>query len=147
MKQTEQAWAQESGNSRLPEQLQHKQQLRDKVREQLRQLNQREHEHLNPGDEDARVMKCRVGNRFAYNAQAVVDQQSKLIVAAEVVIDETDNYQLVPMIEQVQDNLGKAAELTVADAGYQAATGLAEAEEKGHPVLVNQTEAGKDQPY
>jgi transposase len=147
MKQTEQAWAQERGNSRLPEQLQHKQQLRDKIREQLQQLNRKEREHLHPGDEDARVMKCRTGNRFAYNAQAVVDQQSKLIVAAEVVTDETDNYQLVPMIEQVQDNLGKAAELTVADAGYQAATGLAEAEDKGHPVLVNQTEPRKDQPY
>ena len=147
MKQTEQVCAQESADCRLPEQLQHKQELREKVREQLKQLNQNEREHLNPGDEEARVMKCRTGNRFAYNAQAVVDQQSKLIVAAEVVTDETDNYQLVPMIEQAQNNLGKAAELTVADAGYQAATGLAEAEDKGYSVLVNQTEPRQDEPF
>src|SRR6185295_982898 len=147
MQQTEQAGEQPGAECRLPEPLQHKQQLRERVREQLNQLKEKDREHLNPGDEDARVMKCRTGNRFAYNAQAVVDHQSKLIVAAEVVTEETDNYQLVPMIEQVQDNVGKAAELTVADAGYQAGTGLAEAEDKGYSALVNQTEPRKDEPY
>jgi transposase len=147
MKQTEQAEAAPSPECRLPERLQRKELLREKVREQLHQLNQKERDHLHTGDEDARVMKCRTGNRFAYNAQAVVDHESKLIVAADVVTDESDNYQLVPMIEQVVDNLGKAADLTVADAGYQAATGLAEAEDKGHDVLVNQIEPRKDQPY
>ena len=147
LKQTEQADGQESPECRLPEKLQKKQELREKVREQLNQLNQKDRDHLSAGDEDARVMKCRIGNRFAYNAQAVVDQQSKLIVAAEVVTDEMDNYQLVPMIEEVENNLGKAAEMTVADAGYQTATGLAEAEEKGYSVLVNQIEPRKDEPY
>jgi transposase len=147
LKQTEQASAGEGAECRLPEPLQKKQLLREKVREQLNRLNQKEREHLHPGDEDARVMKCRTGNRFAYNAQAVVDQQSKLIVAAEVVTDETDNYQLVPMIEQVENNLGKVAQQTVADAGYQATTGLAEAEDKGYPVLVNQPEPREDEPY
>jgi hypothetical protein len=37
--------------------------------------------YLQPKDEDARVMKCRSRKKFAYNAQAVVDQQSKLIAA------------------------------------------------------------------
>jgi hypothetical protein len=147
LKQTEQAGGGQGPECRLPEPLQKKQLLREKVREQLKQLNQKEREHLNPGDEDARVMKSRTGNRFAYNAQAVVDQQSKLIVAAEVVTDETDNYQLVPMLEQVENNLGKVAQQTVADAGYQATTGLAETEEKGYPVLVNQPEPDQNEPY
>ena len=147
LKQTEQTGGGQGPECRLPEPLQKKQLLREKVREQLKQLNQKQREHLHPGDEDARVMKCRAGNRFAYNAQAVVDQPSKLIVAAEVVTDETDNYQLVPMIEQVENNLGKVAQQTVADAGYQATTGLAEAEDKGYSVLVNQPEPREDEPY
>lgn len=145
--ETEQAGGEAMPECRLPEGLLEKQALRETVREQLKQLNQQDRDHLSPGDEDARVMKCGTGNRFAYNAQAVVDQHSKLIVAADVVTDESDNYQLVPMIEQVEDNLGKAAEETVADAGYRTAAGLAEAEEKGYPVLVNEPEPGADQPY
>ena len=147
LNETEQVSGEEMPESRLPEPLFEKQALRETIREHLKQLDQKDRDHLNPGDEDARVMKCRTGNRFAYNAQAVVDQQSKLIVAADVVTDESDNYQLVPMIEQVENNIGNAAEQTVGDAGYRAATGLAEAEEKGYPVLVNEPEPREDQPY
>jgi transposase len=137
MKQTERESRRESGEVQLPEALQQRHELRDKIKEQLNVLHQKERDHLNAGDEDARMMKCRVGTKFAYNAQAVVDQQSKLIVAADVVTDESDNYQLVPMLEQVEENLGKVAEQTLADGGYEAITELAKAEEKGYPVLVN----------
>src|SRR4029453_13745965 len=97
----------------------------------------KDEDHLQPKDEDARVMKCRSGNKFAYNAQAVVDEQSKLIVAADVVTDESDNYQLVPMLEEVKENVGQVAEQTVADAGYVATTEFARAEEKQFSVVVN----------
>jgi transposase len=150
MQQTEQGSAEESGECRLPEQLHERQQLRAKIQEQLKHLDEREQDHLQPKDEDARVMKCRSQKKFAYNAQVVVDQQSKLIVAADVVTDESDNYQLVPMIDQVQANLGQVAEQTVADGGYVATTELATAEEKNYPVLVNlpQSIQGRDQePY
>lgn len=146
MKQTEQQ-GEGKESCRLPEKLKRKEELREEVRQQLEQLNQKDRDHLNTGDEEARVMKTRAGNRFAYNAQAVVDEQSKVIVAADVVTQESDNYQLVPMINQVQENLQQVAKQTVADAGYQAISGLAEAEEKNYPVLVNQTEPGDDEPY
>jgi transposase len=146
MKQTEQISAQEGGECRLPEGLQKQEQLKQKIQEQLNLLNQKERDHLNPGDEDARVMKCRSENRFAYNAQAVADEASRLIVAAEVVTDESDNYQLVPMLGQVEENLGRVAEQTVADAGYKAITGLSGAEEKNYSVMVNLAEP-QDEPY
>ena len=146
LQQTEQGSKQENGEIRLPSSLQERQELRSKIKEQLDRLNQTERDHLNPGDEEARMMKCRVGTKFAYNAQAVVDQQSKLIVAADVVTEESDNYQLVPMLEQVEDNLGKVAEQTVADGGYEAITEFARAEQKGYPIVVNLEEA-KNQPY
>jgi transposase len=146
LKQTEQEAAEPQGECRLPESLQKKQELRARIQAKLEELHQSERDHLNPGDEDARMMKCRNTKQFAYNAQAVVDQQSHLIVAADVVCDESDNYQLVPMLDQVQQNIGSVAEQTAADAGYKAITGLAEAEEKGFPVLVNLAEP-EDAPY
>ena len=54
-----------------------------------------------------------------------------------VVVDASDNYQLVPMLEQVKDNLGEVAQQTVADAGYVAITELAKAETQQLPVVVN----------
>jgi transposase len=137
MRQTEQAGSGDNASPRLPEELQEREKLRELVQGQLAQLKEKERDHLNPKDEDARVMKCGPRKMFAYNAQAVVDQDSKLIVAANVVTDESDNYQLVPMIEQVEENLGEVAEQTVSDTGYLAGSELAKAEEKGYPVLVN----------
>jgi transposase len=150
LQQTEQLAADAGDEYRLPEQLHERQQLRDMIQKQLSELNEKKRDHLNPQDRDARVMKCGARKQFAYNAQAVVDEQSKLIVAADVVTDESDNYQLTPMLEQVEQNLGQVAEQTVADAGYLATTQLAKAEDKGYPVLVNLQEPlqdAKDQPY
>jgi hypothetical protein len=67
-----------------------------------------------------------------------------------VVTDESDNYQLTPMIDQVKENLGQPAQQTVTDAGYFATTELAAAETKHYSVLVNLPEfvnAGTDKPY
>jgi transposase len=150
MKQTEQAAGEAGGECRLPDELQQRQQLREKIQEQLQQMAEKDRDHLQPKDEDARVMKCRARKKFAYNAQAVVDRQSKLIVAADVVTEESDNYQLVPMIQQVEENLGRAAEQTVADAGYFAMSELALAEKKKYSVLVNLPESVQgpdDEPY
>ena len=150
LQQTEQAGSSNGGENRLPEQLQQRQQLREMIQAQLKLLDEKQRDHLQPKDEDARVMKCGARKKFAYNAQAVVDQESKLIVAADVVSDESDNYQLVPMIEQVQQNVGEVADQTVADGGYFATGELAAAEDKQFPVLVNlpETVTGTDeQPY
>jgi len=145
VKQTEHDCDEEGGEVRLPQELQDRKQLRDKVEDQLRQLREKEREHLNAGDEDARMMKCRTGIHFAYNAQAVVDGQSGLIVAAEVVTDESDNYQLVPMLQQVEENLGTVAEQNVGDGGYLATVELAKAEDHNYPVLINLPESAKEQ--
>jgi transposase len=149
MKQTELA-AKHGPDCRLPEELQQRQQLREKIQAQLKQLDEKQEDHLQPQDEDARVMKCRGGKKFAYNAQAVVDGQNQLIVAADVVTQESDNYQLVRMIDQVEQSLGRVAEQTIADGGYFATTELASAEEKQYPVLVNLPEYAQgpeDEPY
>ncbi len=54
----------------------------------------------------------------AYNAQAAVDSHAQVIVAADITQQSNDSQQLVPMIAQVQANVGRAPEAVSADAGY-----------------------------
>lgn len=49
---------------------------------------------------------------------------------------ESDNAQLVPMLEETKTNLGKVAEETVADGGYASAQQLEKAQTLGYEVLV-----------
>lgn len=67
-------------------------------------------------------------------------------MAAEVVNAETDNQQLVPMLDQVQENLGATAQETRADGGYVSAAGLAQAEARGYEVLTPAS-SEEDRPY
>ena len=54
----------------------------------------------------------------AYNAQAAVDSQAQVVVAAEIAQEANDSRRLVPMIEQVEANAGRKPEAVSADAGY-----------------------------
>ena len=53
-----------------------------------------------------------------YNAQAAVDSQAQVIVAAEVVQATNDKQQLVPLVEQAEANLGQKPAAVSADSGY-----------------------------
>lgn len=121
----------------LPEELSDATVRRDKIKKALSELDKAERDYLHPVDKEARLMKSVNYSGMAYNAQAVVDEQSGLIVAEDVVNDEADNAQLVSMISQARDNLGDVASETVADAGYYAPGELAKAEAENMSVLVN----------
>ena len=71
-------------------------------------------------DPDSRIMKDGATKGFeqAYNAQVVVDSQAQIIVAAAVTQEANDKQQLVPMLGQVEQNLGQKPEKGSADAGY-----------------------------
>lgn len=126
----------ESGEYRLPDSLIDAQNRRDQIKESLSKLEEIEREHYHPLESDARMMRIGNGSGFGYNAQAVVDGESSLITAVDVVNDESDNKLLVDMIEEVERNLGEAADETVADGGYYSPNELAAAEERGVGVLV-----------
>lgn len=53
-----------------------------------------------------------------YNAQAAVDSQTQVIVAAEITQETNDSQQLLPMIKQVVANAGSTPIAVSADAGY-----------------------------
>jgi len=53
-----------------------------------------------------------------YNAQIAVDSAAQVIVAAEVTQETNDKKQLLPILKQVEENLGAMPEKTSADTGY-----------------------------
>ena len=121
---------------KMPDALVNKEERKKVIREQLAKLDEAETKHLHPKEPEARVMKTRGGPRLSYNAQAVVDHDSDMIVAADVSGDETDHAQLVPMVEAVRETFGKVAEQTVADAGYASGAEVERAETRLLPVIV-----------
>jgi hypothetical protein len=98
------------------EELQDRAQLRAKIEEALKELQEREEDHLHEGEPEARMMQCEGKGKFGYNAQVAVAERSGMIVAQEVV------------------------EETVADGGYNSAKALGEAQERGYSVLVNRSQ-------
>jgi len=136
MSGVEEAESREQGEYRLPEELKDREQLRAQIRAALSQLEEAGEKHLHPKEKESRMMKCGARNEFGYNGQAVVDESSGLIVAADVVNEADDHGLLVPMVEQAEEELGRAAQETVADNGYCSAAELRRAEDRGFSVLV-----------
>ena len=72
-------------------------------------------------DPDSRIMPdgAHKGSFLqAYNAQAAVDSEAQVIVAADITQQTNDSRQLLPMIQQVRANLGRDPGAVSADAGY-----------------------------
>jgi len=121
---------------RLPEGLRKAEKLRAAILDSLAKMRWAERAHLHPQEPEARLMPCEGRQDPAYNAQAVVDAQASIIVAEEAVQAESDIAQLVPMLEEVQANLGGVAKDTGADGGYSSGEQLEVAEARSYEVLV-----------
>lgn len=63
-------------------------------------------------------MKTAEGFVQGYNAQAAVDAASQIIVAHRVTAAANDQQQLVPMVVQIKQHMGRQAREVSADAGY-----------------------------
>lgn len=73
----------------------------------------------NMTDPDSRIMRCAGGNWIqGYNAQAVVDEEAQIIVAAAVTSQSNDIQQLEPMLEKTKAMTGKMPDTATADTGY-----------------------------
>ena len=95
-------------------------------------------QRMNESDADSRLMKDGSSGAFvqAYNAQAAVDEQQQIIVAAGVTQECNDKGQLAPMVEQIKQNLNAVPETMTADTGYFSEQALADEVLKGIDVLV-----------
>ncbi len=167
------AQAQE-GEYRLPKDLAERKALREAVTEGLKELEQSHRGHYHRHEPEAHRMKCVSVNRFAYNAQAVADGKSGIIVACDVTGQENDVGQLPLMLQQARENIQRASKeskvetdktvespvaptaqsiakplVAVADTGYGAAADIAAAQAAGFEVVAPLPEGApkKDNPY
>lgn len=69
-------------------------------------------------DSDSRIMKSGPSFIQAYNAQAAVDADSHVIVAETLTNTGSDAHQMIPLLEQIRQNLGRQAKEISADSGY-----------------------------
>lgn len=89
-------------------------------------------------DPESRIMMDGATKSFVqgYNAQAAVDSHAQIIVAAAVTQDANDKKQLLPMLEQVEQNLGRKPEHASADAGYFSEAAVTSERAAGVDLLV-----------
>ena len=133
--------------ARLPEELADKAVLREQVKQAMADLaSQKRHRRINLTDPDARLMKGRQGIVAGYNAQAMVSPMETdggttgmLVTAVDVVDQANDNAMLVPMVEQVEGMTDTKSQMTLADAGYFAASHLAECVLRGQQVVMSES--------
>ena len=136
----------EAGVARLPEELAGKEVLREQVRQAMADLgSQKRHKRINLTDKDARLMKGSLGIVAGYNAQTMVSPvemdgggTGMVVTAVDVVDQANDNALLAPMMEQSEETTGTKSQMTLADAGYFAASHLAECDRRGQQVVVSE---------
>jgi len=89
-------------------------------------------------DPESRIMKDGATKSFvqAYNGQAAVDSHAQIIVAAALTQDANDKKQLLPMLEQVAQNMGRKPEHATADAGYFSEAAVTDPKVEGIELLV-----------
>ena len=76
-------------------------------------------------DPESRILKTKDGFVQGYNAQAAVDSHAQFILAHGVTPDQSDQDQLVPLLDAITINLGRHPKEASADAGYCSEANLA----------------------
>jgi len=82
-------------------------------------------------DPQSRIMRTADGFEQAYNAQAAVDADSQVIVAAGLTNAGNDQQQVVPMTQAIEQNTGRLPKELSADSGYCSEANLDELAERG----------------
>jgi hypothetical protein len=94
-------------------------------------------EQFNFTDPDSRIMKAGNGDHFeqAYNAQAAVETDSRLIVAARVTDAPNDKQQLVPTVRAVPAGVVEGVGAVLVDNGFFSAEAVQTVEQDGGPTV------------
>ena len=139
----------EASPANLPEELADKEALREQVRQAVKELAGKDGpKHINLTDQDARMMRTRLGITLAYNAQTMVSPVKKamgegggmMITAVDLVDDPVDVGQLGSMLEKTEEITGVRAETTLADAGYHSGNALSECARREQQVVMPESQ-------
>lgn len=87
-------------------------------------------------DPESRILKTKDGFIQGYNAQAAVDGKAQIIVAQRLAAGTSDQDQLVPLIDAIQDNLDRKPREASADAGYLSEANLEALSDRGIDAYV-----------
>jgi transposase len=137
----------------LPEELRFREKRLATIRQAKKTLEERIAKEAEPGqkekhpkpkdqinftDPDSRIMKDSATREFmqGYNAQAVVDAASQVILGADVTTQSNDKKQLEPMLAEVRENCNALPKELTADAGYYSEDNIAHAQSKGIHTLI-----------
>lgn len=126
-----------------------KEQIREEILEEKGRITKKEQERIekrkiNLTDSDAYYMKERNGCiRSNYNTQLCVDEEEQFIVANDVTQDANDKEQLVPMVDQCQDNLGCSIDELKTDSGYHSIDNLEELSQRQIDGYIDDPNKGK----
>jgi transposase len=83
-------------------------------------------------DAESRIMKTGNGSfEQAYNCQAAVEGSHQIILAAAVTQEANDKRQVVPMMQQVEKNVGEKPGAALADNGYYSESNVTWLREEG----------------
>jgi transposase len=137
MTEVERQEQEEIGEYKLPKSMRNMLMLKDQIQKAMTELQESGQERVHRCEPKARFMKNRRSIELSYNGQAVADKDNGIIVAQDVVTDETDNGQLVPMLDRVKETMGDVAQENLADTGYFSSSQIGLAEERKYEVLVN----------
>jgi transposase len=94
-------------------------------------------DQFNFTDPDSRIMKAGNGDHFeqAYNAQAAVETDSRLIVAARVTDAPNDKQQLVPTVRAVPAGIVEGVGAVLVDNGFFSTEAVQTIERDGGPTV------------
>jgi transposase len=82
-------------------------------------------------DADSRIMKTGDGFIQGYNAQAMVDEEHQIIVAADVSNQSPDAEHLIPMLDRTIDNCQAVPQKMSSDTGYFSEANVVRAQSRG----------------
>jgi|SRR6516162_4004501 transposase len=103
---------------------------RQRVREQLRQLEQMGEERMSLTDVEARFLRTRQGYELGYTGELAVSEDH-FIVAQRVTQSKTDNASLLPLVEEVERQCRERPRRVLADSGFYSNHNVEQLEQRG----------------
>lgn len=138
----------------LPEKLAEAQRLHEQVTAAMKELAEDGKKRINLTDGDAGLMKGGRGMVVGFNAQAMVSpvkidkDASLMITAADVSTCAGDPGNLIPMLEQSEENTGRRAAVSLADASYHSGPNLEACVERKQVIVMPEPHQGAlESPY